>query len=420
MDFSQSDTENQQAFRRRVCAWLEARLPTVKVLTASGPQDEHKALRGFQQALGAQGWVMPSCPSEWGGAGLSRHHDAIMREELAQHGLHALTTVPLRLLDALHDWGTHTQRRQWLPGIAQGRDSIAAMALEPGAPLDIMSLGIEAAREGDNFLLNGLAELTCVGDAPDLLWVLAVTGSPAVPHRDVGMFLLRNPWPGIAAAPADATSDPEGRFLVTFNDARVGSNRLIGSAHEGKAIAMATMLDDRDDVLPGGTTSMVTRLFEYARHANREGVPLSREPDLQSVLIEAYLDSHVGSLFRIRNEWMEQTGQDLTYRRAQHAAWTKRASVRLSEIIREVLGPYALLDSVDPGAPSHGAFLRFQHQSVAMQNPGGASEAQAGVVASHLGFESTRDDDRWEADHHREASMTPEREPVLTNMQAGG
>ena len=416
MDFIHNDNEHQQAFRRRVCAWLEAHLPDAEFLNAGDSHGVHNSLRRFRQALGAQGWVVPSCPSKWGGAGLSPNYDTIMREELAKHGLQALTTIPLRILDALNDWGTEKQRWQWLPGIAHGRESIAAPALEPGAPLDVTNLGIEATRDGDDFLLNGLGEFRGVGSPPDLLWVLAVTGAPTVQRRNVGMFLVPNPWPGIATAP----SGPEGRFNATFNDTRVGSRCLIGSAREGEAIAMATMLDDRGDVLPGGTTSMVARLFEYARHTNRAGAPLSQEPDLQALLIEAYLDSHVGRLYRIRNEWMEQTDQDLTYRQAQHAAWTKRASARLSEIIREVLGPYALLDSLDPRAPCHGTFLKFQHQSVAMQNPGGAAEAQAGVVTSQLGFEPAQNDERWEADHHWETSMTPQREPALTNRQAGG
>ena len=136
---------------------------------------------------------------------------------------------------------------------------------------------------------------------------------------------------------------------------------------------------------------------------------LSREPFLQQLLMEAYVTSQITRLFRTRNAWLATTGQQLTYHMAQTTLWEKQAALRLSQITREIMGIYALLDHRDPKSFLGGKFEREQRRSLTVQNPTGSSEVQADAIARHLGLSrrnSRREGEETSPRHETTTSMS--------------
>ena len=126
-------------------------------------------------------------------------------------------------------------------------------------------------------------------------------------------------------------------------------------------------------------------LLDYARTTTVQGVSIAAEPVRQQLLMEAYINRGIQRLFRMRDTWMRSTGTALTYHAAQTRLWEQRSALRLSEITREVMGVYALLDHRDPRAPNNGNFEL--QQRLALTNSS-ASGSDSKIIARALGLAS--------------------------------
>ena len=83
---------------------------------------------------------------------------------------------------------------------------------------------------------------------------------------------------------------------------------------------------------------------------------------------------------------MASTGQNITYELAQTALWEKQISMRLSRIVRDVMGMYALLNPQDPRAAAKGNLEYQQRTSLGTQNPSAVPEPYAVAIADALGL----------------------------------
>jgi len=94
MDFEvyQEDTPEQARFRQEVRDWLgknvsrSRRSESEEEMTAEVARELEQERRAFRRRLGAQGWLVPTWPKEYGGGGLAASHAAIINEELAHAG----------------------------------------------------------------------------------------------------------------------------------------------------------------------------------------------------------------------------------------------------------------------------------------------------------------------------------------------
>ena len=107
--------------------------------------------------------------------------------------------------------------------------------------------------------------------------------------------------------------------------------------------------------------------------------------------MEAYIESKINRLFRMRDSWMRSTGQSLDYHAAQTALRETRAALRLSEITRYVMGAYSLLDRRDPRAPSAGSLELQQRMSLVRQSQDSSVEGYVAAIAQHLGLGQPQD-----------------------------
>ena len=389
MDFAYHYTEEQERFRQTVSAWLSDNLP--QALKVSGVLHRldpvtWEQCRVFQRRLGEKGWLAPTQPEEWGGGGLTPAHEVILREELGKRGLGGLLEEATASLQrALQEWGTPEQKQQFLPALARGQIIFWHPFMEPGAELDPSNLGVQAFSDGDDYILDGQDHFVGQGLWPDYLWTLALPDPDALPDEATATFLVPAGLEGIRIQTPRLLLPGEAH-RVTFDQVRVPRTCLLGNDREGWPLMDATLLAEPLTEHASLEEQEVADLLQYAQETTREGVPLSEEPILQQLLLEAYINSRISRLFRMRNSWIRATGQPLTYHAAQTALWEKRTALRLSEIVREIVGIYALLDHQDPRAPTQGDFELQQRRSLAQQNPSGTVEVYAGVMAKRLGL----------------------------------
>ncbi|MBI2855446.1 MAG: acyl-CoA/acyl-ACP dehydrogenase, partial [Chloroflexi bacterium] len=98
-----------------------------------------------------------------------------------------------------------------------------------------------------------------------------------------------------------------------------------------------------------------------------------------------------GRLFATRNHAMYAAKQEMTFQGSQNSLWGKETGLRVADRMRDVLGPYALLDDHERAAPEKGDMEMFQRSSLGRIHPGGTIEVQKVIMARRIGVSRTRE-----------------------------
>jgi alkylation response protein AidB-like acyl-CoA dehydrogenase len=392
VDFEHHYTEEQERFRQELIAWLDANL-SPEIQHPVEPRDLDQASweqrKSFRRKLGEKGWLAPTGPVEWGGGGFSPEQGLVLREELENRGLQwSLEDGSASLRAALQQLGTPEQKSGYLSAISRGQATIWRPSREQGAELDAGNLGVRAHRDGDDHILNGAELFAGQGLSPNYLWTLALTGQDAQSQQATATFLVPASLRGISIQTLTSLLPGEAH-RVTFDNVVAPPLCLLGEEGEGWSL-MQDAPAGVEDQYPPTQDQELDDFFQYARETTQDGVTLSEDPVLQQLLVEAYIASHLTRLLRTRNAWMAANGRQLTYHRAQAALLEKRSALRLSRLVRDVMGMYALLDHQDPRAPAQGRFEVQQRRSLASQNTTAGPEAQAREYAKRLGLDQRK------------------------------
>ena len=132
-------SSDAELFRKRVRQFLDEHLPADWAgIGAIADRDEaDRFVERWRATLAANGLLGVSWPKEYGGAGLSRHEQVVLVEELARAGVPAMgynDTFGIKMLGGtLLRWGTEAQKRWFLPRILSGEDRWCQGFSEPGS-----------------------------------------------------------------------------------------------------------------------------------------------------------------------------------------------------------------------------------------------------------------------------------------------
>ena len=383
MDFTYKYTDGQQSFRREVRSWLETHLPQELQDSSGQPvldQIGWGECAALRKKLGAKGWLAPKEPMELGGEGLDPANALVLFEELDARGLGWLTEEAAGVLQAMGRRNNQGDRESPATAIANGRVGCWRSQIHSLDDLDPGDWGIQITRDADDCILDGEGIFQGRDPAPGYLWTLAVHDPGGHPEQAFSAFLIPPNLDGISIHPVRRMS-PYQVHRICFDQVRVPPHCLVDQAKEGWFLTQSAFLTPplpvRDRPLDD--------LLDYARTTTVQGVSIAAEPVRQQLLMEAYINRGIQRLFRMRDTWMRSTGTALTYHAAQTRLWEQRSALRLSEITREVLGVYALLDHRDPRAPNNGNFEL--QQRLALTNSS-ASGSDSKIIARALGLAS--------------------------------
>lgn len=188
--------------------------------------------RELWRKAGANGYLCPTMPEEYGGAGVDKLYSVVQMEELARggftgvgFGLHSEIVAPY----ILH-YGTEEQKRRYLPKLASG-EMVGAIAMsEPAAGSDLQGIKSTAIRQADgSFVLNGSKTFITNGWHADLVIVVAKT-DPAAGAKGTSLLLVEQGMKGFEKGKrlkklglkAQDTSE------LFFDNVRVPAENLLG------------------------------------------------------------------------------------------------------------------------------------------------------------------------------------------------
>ncbi|MGB6485957.1 MAG: acyl-CoA dehydrogenase family protein [Steroidobacteraceae bacterium] len=139
---------------------------------------------------GELGLLCADVPTEYGGAGGTFSHEAIVHEELARRAMSGFGAgVHSICAHYLLNHGTDTQKRRWLPRLARGELIGAVGMSEPGAGSDLQAIRTRAVRDGDSYLIDGSKLFITNGFLAGLI-ALAVKTDPSERAKGISILMV--------------------------------------------------------------------------------------------------------------------------------------------------------------------------------------------------------------------------------------
>lgn len=217
--------------------------------TPDGPPDPDTAAEWYATA-GAAGWTVPEWPRDHGGLGLDAPGASAVHAVLAEHhaDLPVHHFVPVKLIGpAIMAWGTKTQQRRYLPGIATGADMWCQLFSEPGAGSDLASLATRALWDDDagHWVVTGQKVWSSFADISGYGMLLARTDPDRPKNAGISCFLLDMSSPGVTVRPLRQITGEQHFCEVFLDRVAVPADALLGPRDEGWRVAMSTLAAER-------------------------------------------------------------------------------------------------------------------------------------------------------------------------------
>lgn len=250
--------EDLETFRQETREWLEENCP--EEMRTPGTSDEdicwggrhfdyvNDAQKLWLERAGAKGFTVPGWPKEYGGAGLSRKEEKVLRQEMSRLKCRVpLTSLGVIMLaPALMKYASEEQKLEHLPKIARGEIRWCQGYSEPGAGSDLASVKTSAVDKGDNYLVNGSKIWTSYANKADWIFCLVRTDPEASKRNGISFLLIDMETKGVSTAPIKLISGAS-IFCQTFIDeVVVPKGNLIGELNKGWTVAKYLLQHERN------------------------------------------------------------------------------------------------------------------------------------------------------------------------------
>lgn len=240
-----------EQFRQQTADWIEQNYPQQLRQTPGASGEDPRQLKihehNWLTQLAEQGYLAPSWPVEYGGAGLTDEQVRVLNQALRKAQVRSPPiSAGLSLLGpVLLEHGTPAQKAQHLPKIARNESFWCQGYSEPGSGSDLASLSTRAELVGEEFVVNGQKIWTSHADAADWMFCLVRTDREAPQHEGISFLLIDMSTPGISVAPIRLISGPSAFCQTYFDDVRVPKDNIMGQLGQGWTLAKQLLQHER-------------------------------------------------------------------------------------------------------------------------------------------------------------------------------
>ncbi|WP_293679121.1 acyl-CoA dehydrogenase family protein [uncultured Phenylobacterium sp.] len=228
MNLELSDAD--EAFRATVRAYFATDYPQEILRKLANGQTLEKAdMVASERAMSAKGWLAPGWPQTYGGTGWTVAERFIFDEELERAGAPGVSPMGLLYVaPVIYTFGTAEQKARWLPDILSARTFWAQGYSEPEAGSDLASLRMQAVRDGDEYVVDGVKTWTSDGHHADWIFCLVRTSDEGKKQQGITFLCVDMTTPGIEVKPIITIDGGHHLNTVVFTNVRVPVENRIG------------------------------------------------------------------------------------------------------------------------------------------------------------------------------------------------
>jgi alkylation response protein AidB-like acyl-CoA dehydrogenase len=268
------------------------------------PRSEWEALLAeMRRRADTAGWLRWALPEEFGGHGAGNLEMAIIREHLALKGLglhndlqnesSIVGNFPTVLM--MRDFGTDSQRAEWMPGFLDGTRRLAFGLTEPNHGSDATFLETTAVADGDEWVITGRKRFNSgLHHATHDIIFARTSGEPGSPVG-ITAFLVPTDAPGFSVDFFWWTFNmPTDHAEVTLDSVRVPSSAVFGRVDHGLELAQHFVHENRIRQAASSLGAGQFCINEAVAYANGRTVwnrPLSTNQAIQFPLAELHTET---------------------------------------------------------------------------------------------------------------------------------
>ncbi len=287
-------------------------------------------------------------------------------------------TVQMPILN----FGSDTQKKQYLPRLCSGELIGANGVTEPNSGSDAFSLATSARRDGDYYILNGTKTFCTMAPEADVFMVFA-TVNKRKGFMGVTAFIVERNFPGFRVGKEigkmGLRTAPMAELIL--QDCKVPAENRLGKEGNGAAIFEDTVEWERCCILAGllgGMERQLEQCIKYSRDRKQFGKAIGKYQSVANKIVDMKLRMDTARLLLYKVAWMKQAHG----RAAMDAALAK---LYLSESwIRSCLDAVQIHGGY--GYTTEYEVERDLRDSVGSTLYSGTSEIQRNIIARYLGL----------------------------------
>jgi len=346
----------------------------------------------LHRAMAAEGWLSAGWPEEYGGQGRSPLEMNALTEEMylsgaPVDGLGVAALVAQALLIDGSDW----QKQTIVPGILSGDVMCCLGYSEPDAGSDVAACATRAARDGDEWVINGQKMFTTLAHEAQYVFLLTRTNTEVAKHKGLTMFVVPMDSPGIEITPVH-TMGGERTNITFYTDVRVDDRYRVGAVDGGWNVMMTALVFERNSAWCGESVRLLDHAVAWASTTRDEhGRRMIDDPLVRERLARAAIGNEVSNLLGWRAAWMASEGQLPGVEGTMAKLFTTEHYQRAADDLIDVLGAEGLRRHGEPGAAASGWIEATYRHCQVTTIYGGTSEVCRGIIAERgLGLPRSR------------------------------
>lgn len=305
-------TEEQEFLRKTARDFAKS-----EVLPKAASVDaEHRHPKELVDKMSAMGLMGVAVPDEYGGSGMDVVSYALAIEEIARACASTAVIMSVNnslVCDPILRYGSETQKKYWLPLLAQGKKLGCFAISEPEAGSDAAAQKTVAIDDGDEWILDGVKNWITNGPVADVCVLMAMTDKEQG-HHGISAFILPMDTSGVTTSPPDDKLGIRGSksCQIFLDKVRLPKDALLGEVGEGFKVAMSTLDGGRIGIAAqalGIARACLEDSLEYALQRRTMGKPIAEHQSIQWKLADMATDIEAARLLILKAAHLKDLGQ---------------------------------------------------------------------------------------------------------------
>ncbi|MEM7115561.1 MAG: acyl-CoA dehydrogenase family protein [Chloroflexota bacterium] len=324
-------TEEQREFRYIVHQFMENEVRPMARHTDETSEFNWAATRKMAD-LGLKGLQVPE---KYGGADMDSISATIATEELAWAcGSTSLAISAHNCLGMgpIVDYGTDAQKEKWLPLLTSKNGRLGCLTLtEPGAGSDLRNITTKAVKQGNEWVINGAKMWATNAGIAETMVVLCRTDENHN-SRSLSHIIIPTDTEGVVIGPPEKKMGLNGSptHAVTFDNARVPAENLLGEQGRGLTQTLATLTKGRVSIgslALGLAQAAYDASLNYAKERETMGKPIGQHQAVAFMLADMATEIQASRHMLYWAAWLKDQGRPY----AKEASMAKLYATDMSE-----------------------------------------------------------------------------------------
>jgi alkylation response protein AidB-like acyl-CoA dehydrogenase len=336
--------------------------------------------------MGELGLLGMTVGDEWGGSFSDYVAYSLAIEEIAAGDASTSTLMSVHNsvgCGPIDVWGTDTQKRAYLPDLAQGKKIGCFCLTEPQAGSEANNLKTKAELKNGQWVINGAKQFITNGKRASVAIVFAVT-DPDLGKKGISCFIVPTQTPGFNVG------HPEQKLgirasdtcAITFDNCAVPEENMLGPRGKGLAIALSGLEGGRIGIAAqalGIARAALEAALAYAKDRNQFGKKIVEHQSVANMLADMHTRVNASRLLILHAAKMRDAGLPCLSEASQAKLYASETAEWVCSKAIQIHGGYGYLQDYP--------VERYYRDARITQIYEGTSEIQRMLIARELAKE---------------------------------